>query len=205
LYAFKGTHFTSTAYKASVARHPTTGVVRASLSDRQSVSPTRGNSEEELKVAQQRPGLTFEAAPHPIGAVWQSPITEVAATTELDPSRNAGAITITIERRDNKNVGTVYAPFAQALAIAKDPKEIPALIGELRQKSVEMVNNVARFGSGGIGDPRSAETRLFPVKQPIVFVKADGSRVCFLAPTYSPVAIGPNLLSCDPTQAFPLR
>jgi hypothetical protein len=43
------------------------------------------------------------------------------------------------------------------------------------------------------------------VKQPIVFYGADGNRVCFLAPTYSPVQVPARLMTCDPDEVFKPR
>jgi len=205
LYAFKRSHFSSTAYKVSILNQKPAGdVVRVSLGDNQVTSPKAKLPAEEQRYAQ-LVGLPFEGAPHPIGAVWQAANVLVTATTDLNPSRTFDAITISIERSDNKNVGFIFAPFAQALALAKEPKQLPGLIEELRQKAIVMDKDVAHFGNNISINLQSPETRLFVVKQPIVFFGPGGSRVCFLAPTYSPVPIEPSLLTCDPEQVFPPR
>jgi hypothetical protein len=206
LYAFKRTQFRSVAYKVSDLGQLSSNVVRASFSGRQTNPAPALDSVDQPTLAQQGPrrGFTFEEATHLIGAVWQAPIGELAATTNLDP--NINAIKVTIGWRDNKGPsGQIFAPFALALNFAKDPKQIPALLNEFRLKGIGIENSGVEFSSRQLVDLRSPETRVFLVKQPIVFAREDGSRVCFLAPTYSPVEIAPNLLSCDPERAFPPR
>jgi hypothetical protein len=202
LFAFKRTRFSSSAYKLSTVRHTGPNIIPVSFGDNKVVPPNTRSRIEEPKLTQQQTGLSFEGAPHPIGAAWQTPITQVVATTELDPSRTINSISVTIARQDNKYVGRIIAPFAQALAVAKEPSQIPGLIGEYRQKPIEMINDVAHFGNSAAVDPHSSETRLFVVKQPIIFFGADGSRVCFLAPTYSPVQVPSRLMTCDPDEVF---
>jgi hypothetical protein len=199
LYAFKRSRFNSTAYKVSVLWKRVLDVTRTSFGDNQSARTEIRLSVDEQKLAQQQTGLSVKDAPRPIGAVWQTPVTLVAATTDFVSSRGGDSITISVERADNKSVGRVYAPFALALATAKEASDIPSLIKEFSQKPIEMKDNTAQFGS------LLAVTNLFVVKQPIVFFEGGGSRVCFLAPTYSPVPIPPSLLTCDPDQVFPAR
>jgi hypothetical protein len=196
LYAFKRTHFGSTAFKVSVLRQHAPEVQRVSFGGSQGARLNGMARVEEPQIAQLR-GISIKDAPHPIGAVWQSPITMVAATTDLDPSRATGSISISLQRGDNKNIGRIYAPFALALSAAKDPKDIPLFIKEFNKRPVEMPENTARFVSS------VPATDLFAVKQPIVFWGPDNSRICFLAPTYSPIPIPPDLLTCDPEAVFP--
>ncbi len=196
LYAFKRTHFSSTAYKVSILRQSAPDVQRVSFGGAQGERPDGTVGAEDQQIAQLS-GMSIKDAPHPIGAVWQSPITMVAATTDLDPSRVRGSISISLQRGDNKNIGRVYAPFAWALAAAKDPKDIPIFIKEFSQRPIEMSENAAHLVSS------APATDLFAIKQPVIFFGPDNSRFCFLAPTYSPIPIPPDLLTCDPEAVFP--
>jgi hypothetical protein len=94
-------------------------------------------------------------------------------------------------------VETIRAPYISALRGAQSPETLitqlrnpeiidAALPVEQRQYSVAGFISAERMPSGYI----------YIIDQPVTFTRPEG-RVCFTVPTYSPVPIPPEVLSCN--------
>jgi hypothetical protein len=86
----------------------------------------------------------------------------------------------------------IFAPFALALEKAASPSDIPGLIKEYGQS--------VSLPEGGFAVERNfswdAATPLYLIEQPVT-IQTEGGYACVLVPSYSPVEIPPELLTCE--------
>lgn len=86
----------------------------------------------------------------------------------------------------------IFAPFALALEKAASPSDIPGLIKEYGQS--------VSLPEGGFAVERNfswdSTTPLYLIEQPVT-IQTDGGHACLLVPSYSPVEIPPELLTCE--------
>jgi hypothetical protein len=131
-----------------------------------------------------------------VGVTFNGSGAEVIASTNADWDGRTLFITTTIERNDSKFASVVKAPVALALIKSSAASDILPNVNEIERESAELplsgnsFKATAKFGTEG------APPRLYILNQPISFQRPNG-RVCFLAPTYSPIPLPTRLLSCD--------
>jgi hypothetical protein len=200
LFAFKNAAFSSTAYKVGSIEQSSQLVTRVSLV-LDSKSSTR-DVPDGIEMAQELDKRFLADDTPAIGAVWGSGGTQVAATTALDTTKATDQISISIEVSGDDGIQSVYAPFAKALSYAKTSTDLPVLLSEFRQSPVKFEGGTAEFKNAAAVDLQSPDTRLFAIQQPVILTVADGGKVCFLAPTYSPIPIPKDFQTCDPKVVF---
>lgn len=123
---------------------------------------------------------------------------DVGATSVVTRDNDQYHFTIQMGRNDSKVVQSVVAPLTLAFAkLGSDQVLKPSALSSV-------LKEVQSYEILGLGDtftvnidlPVASVPRIYVVRQPISFKRSDKSGVCFLAPTYSPIDISENLMSC---------
>lgn len=135
-----------------------------------------------------------------VGGEFTGSGADVGATSTIARDGDSYQFTIYVGRNSRDAVASVFAPLARAFA--KLPSEavvsLPlwtSILNEGRSEPISLNDNVysVSWKFTLVGTPP-----VYLVRQPITFQRSGKEgRVCFLAPTYSPIPIPESVLSCN--------
>jgi hypothetical protein len=168
VWAFKNAHFLAHAYKFSSAERFVAKILLASFTADGDAAGVGRPYRLELQLAQFSSRDLLKSGPVvPIGAIWDNGAAAVSATTTLNLDKLF--ISIEMEGSGIGSIGEIYAPFAKALATAKELNDVPKLMTEYRQSPVAFDGMAAVFANENMPvDLTSDRTQLYPVLEPIV-------------------------------------
>jgi hypothetical protein len=122
----------------------------------------------------------------------------IEAVSTVSRDHDMYHLNIQVGRNDNKAVQYVVAPIT--IAFAKlggkqllEPSALPPILKDVQ--TYELLSDGNSFELT-MDLSALAAPKIYVIRQPISFIRENKTKVCVLVPTYSPVNIPENLLSC---------
>jgi hypothetical protein len=187
LFAFKSNAARTRAYQADLL--PTLNLTRRYAD----VVSSQISDQQQTLVSTERILVKEPADLFVLGADFAGAGTTMTVASRASYNGKEYVIRLSIEIEGGP-IKIVQAPYFSMLKEAKDPDDLLLFSPKREAFNAPIQDRLVTRVFSGTALPMNL---LYVVDQPVSLLRADGGRMCIMAPAYSPAPIPPSTFSCD--------